>query len=165
MKDKLEMQYALIFDGTDRNEILTGTAEDIGEDYLLTIGADLKVDIDEDGYLGYFIRFTKDEEDWEEYDGLDDQGSVEDNLKAAHAAFFLDFLHGAEEEDFRTFDLDTPEKVALFEWTHDELLDHITLREARDAGLDYEEEFDFETRCWYYDNKLQPAKSVESKAA
>lgn len=165
MKDKQEMQYALMFDGTDHKDILTGTAAEVGQQYLEIEGGELKVAKNEDGYLGYFIRFTKDEEDWEEYDGLDDQGSVEDNLKAAHAAFFLDFLHGAEEEDFRTFDLDTPEKVALFEWTHDELLDHITAREFRDAGLDFDEEFDFERRCWYYDNKLQPAKSVERKAA
>ena len=62
-------------------------------------------------------------------------------------------LGGFEPAGFRVFELDTPERKELFEWDHDELLDCITVKEFRDAELDWDEECDFDVRCWYYDNK------------
>lgn len=161
-----EKRYALMFDGTMRDGILTGTAEEVAREFNKACGFDLKVDRDEDGRLGYFIRLNpkEGEEGWDPYDYIDDQGTVKANLIEAHRRYFEDFILEDSYSDFRAFKLDTPERKELFEWSHDELLDHITVREFRDAELDYDEEYDFNVRRWYYENKC-PAPESGSKAA
>lgn len=150
-----EKQYALMYDGTERSDLFTGPASEVAKKFLRAEGGELKIEENEGGVLEYSIRFnTEDGEgEWELMNSLDDQGSEKANRAAALADYLVNFLMDDTNIDYRVFELDTPEKKALFDWTFDVLLDHITAREFRDAGLDWDEDYEFEVRCWYYDNK------------
>ncbi len=150
-----EKQYALMFDGTDRSDLFTGPASEVAKKFLKSEGGELKVEKNEGGVLEYSIRFNSEEgeDEWEPMNILGDQGSEKANRAAAFADYLLSFLMDDEYENYRVFELDTPERKALFDWTFDAVLDHITAREFRDAELDWDEGCEFEVRCWYYDNK------------
>ena len=135
----------LMFDGTERSDILTGTAEEVAGKFNRIRNINLKVDRDKNGLLGYFIRFALEECDaWELCDHIHALGTMKANLTEAYNAYFKDFIMQDDCGDFRVFVLDTPERKELFDWDHDELLDFITAKEFRDAGLDWDEECDFE---------------------
>ena len=150
-----EKQYALLYDGTERSDLFTGPASEVAKKFLNAEGGELKVEENEDGVLEYAIRFNTEggEDEWELMNTLDDQGSEKANLAAALADYLVNFLMDDTNIDYRVFEMDTLKKKALFDWTFDALLDHITAREFRDAGLDWDEGNEFEVRCWYYDNK------------
>lgn len=150
-----EKQYALLYDGTERSDLFTGPASEVAKKFLNAEGGELKVEENEGGVLEYSIRFNTEggEDEWELMNSLDDQKSEKANRAAAFADYLVNFLMDDAYTDYRVFVLDTPEKKALFDWTFDALLDHITAREFRDAELDWDEGNEFEVRCWYYDNK------------
>lgn len=150
-----EKQYALMYDGTERSDLFTGPASEVAKKFLKVEGGELKIEENEGGVLEYSIRFnTEDDEgEWELMNSLDDQGSEKANLAAALTDYLVNFLMDDTNIDYRVFELNNPERKALFDWTFDAVLDHITAREFRDAGLDWDEDYEFEVRCWYYDNK------------
>ena len=149
------MKYALMFDGTEHNDILVGTAAGVAREYCRICGEELHLCRDDEGRLCYAIRLDPEdgEDGWDIYDYIEDRGTVKANLDAAYEGYLKDFLLEDTESDYVIFRLFSKMQEEVFQWSFDQLLDHITAREVRDEHLSLEDEFWL--RCWFFTKKVE----------
>lgn len=158
-------KYALVWDGYENEGITIGTPEEITSEYLKREGFKVKaekmqVDTDYDGNgiyeLHYFYRWKHwdDPNEWDDLGTIEDQGSDKANLKEAYRVYFFDHL--MDTDDYQIYELNTPERKKAFMAPIDALLERITFKEARDNGLDPDDD-EPGVRAWYYENKATKA--------
>lgn len=131
-----EARFAILHDD---GRVVTGTAEEVGREFLKWQGLELKW-----GSGEYFLRFKGGE--WEPTWRARTE-------KEAYTDYFIRYVLPEQEDEYRTFLLRTKEQEQAFTWTMDELLDHITAKEVRQFGLSLEDEDAPDLRAWYFKNK------------
>ena len=147
-------RYALLWDELDGG-VFIGTPAEIAKKYCEVNGADFEVKMDvceEDGETieagqAYFV-------DGELIDYLGDNiepGNAAGNLETAYEMYFDYEIESRDGADLYICELATPAQEAAFTLGIDDILGKITALEARDEGLDLDDEAAI--RFWYWENK------------
>ena len=144
-------RYALIWDGIEFEGMEIGTAAEVAFEFLNWRSWDLKVEKDDDGNLAYWLD-TAGDDDWEKYDLIEDQGDDDANMDRALEMYFRDYIAPEKFGGYALYELATSEQEAIWTGDIEDLLDQVTLREARDNELDPDDD-PMGLRAWVFVNK------------